>query len=261
MHLGAHLCKFLTIFGGPSLTKGLGQFAPFMAWNNVPKVPDHGDRQPAFPLLFQFGNPAFPPIISNFLPIFDRWSAVISSPALSPPPPPGQLCIRVYTTVQCTYSFVVLRNFSCTWLSVPHDTNHRWYFRLTGRDIIGIAFTGSGKTLVFTLPIIMFSLEQVKKYYPCKRFEKLGRSKSTCNFLILFALFCRRKLFLLDETKDHMASSLYHQWVYNLLRSKTLKWRRAYCIMLPHKSMLSFLFDSENWQNKHVMLSRILHEP
>ncbi|CAB4039999.1 probable ATP-dependent RNA helicase DDX41, partial [Paramuricea clavata] len=33
---------------------------------------------------------------------------------------------------------------------------------LTGRDIIGIAFTGSGKTLVFTLPIIMFSLEQEK---------------------------------------------------------------------------------------------------
>lgn len=35
--------------------------------------------------------------------------------------------------------------------------------RLTGRDMIGIAFTGSGKTLVFALPIIMFSLEQEKK--------------------------------------------------------------------------------------------------
>ncbi|XP_041371297.1 probable ATP-dependent RNA helicase DDX41 isoform X2 [Gigantopelta aegis] len=34
---------------------------------------------------------------------------------------------------------------------------------LSGRDIIGIAFTGSGKTLVFTLPIIMFCLEQEKR--------------------------------------------------------------------------------------------------
>lgn len=31
---------------------------------------------------------------------------------------------------------------------------------LTGRDLIGIAFTGSGKTLVFVLPVIMFCLEQ-----------------------------------------------------------------------------------------------------
>ncbi|XP_064466089.1 ATP-dependent RNA helicase abstrakt-like isoform X1 [Ornithodoros turicata] len=34
---------------------------------------------------------------------------------------------------------------------------------LSGRDMIGIAFTGSGKTIVFVLPIIMFSLEQEKK--------------------------------------------------------------------------------------------------
>uniref|UniRef100_A0A8C7GIH5 RNA helicase n=3 Tax=Salmoninae TaxID=504568 RepID=A0A8C7GIH5_ONCKI len=39
---------------------------------------------------------------------------------------------------------------------------------LSGRDMIGIAFTGSGKTLVFTLPIIMFSLEQEKKLPFCK---------------------------------------------------------------------------------------------
>ncbi|XP_055906190.1 ATP-dependent RNA helicase abstrakt [Eupeodes corollae] len=31
---------------------------------------------------------------------------------------------------------------------------------LSGRDLIGIAFTGSGKTLVFVLPLIMFVLEQ-----------------------------------------------------------------------------------------------------
>jgi ATP-dependent RNA helicase DDX41 len=37
------------------------------------------------------------------------------------------------------------------------------FCRLTGRDLIGIAFTGSGKTLVFVLPIIMFCLEQEYK--------------------------------------------------------------------------------------------------
>jgi len=33
-------------------------------------------------------------------------------------------------------------------------------YRLSGRDMIGIAFTGSGKTLVFVLPLLMFCLEQ-----------------------------------------------------------------------------------------------------
>lgn len=36
-------------------------------------------------------------------------------------------------------------------------------YRLSGRDMIGIAFTGSGKTLVFVLPLLMFCLEQEVK--------------------------------------------------------------------------------------------------
>nr|CDS27666.1 ATP dependent RNA helicase abstrakt [Hymenolepis microstoma] len=34
---------------------------------------------------------------------------------------------------------------------------------LSGRDMIGIAFTGSGKTMVFALPILMFALDQESK--------------------------------------------------------------------------------------------------
>jgi len=34
---------------------------------------------------------------------------------------------------------------------------------LAGRDLIGIAFTGSGKTLVFTLPMVMLALEEEKR--------------------------------------------------------------------------------------------------
>ena len=35
----------------------------------------------------------------------------------------------------------------------------KYSYRLSGRDMIGIAFTGSGKTLAFSLPLLMQALE------------------------------------------------------------------------------------------------------
>lgn len=34
---------------------------------------------------------------------------------------------------------------------------------LSGRDMIGIAFTGSGKTVTFSIPLIMLALEEVSR--------------------------------------------------------------------------------------------------
>ena len=42
---------------------------------------------------------------------------------------------------------------------------------LAGRDMIGIAFTGSGKTLVFTLPCVMMALEEERRM-PLSRGEQ-----------------------------------------------------------------------------------------
>ena len=70
-----------------------------IAWNKISKVPNHDDRQWRLSLLFQIENPAFLLIINNFLPIIDRWSAVISSPVWRP----------VYTGDFCC-------NFSCDFL-------------------------------------------------------------------------------------------------------------------------------------------------
>jgi ATP-dependent RNA helicase DDX41 len=41
---------------------------------------------------------------------------------------------------------------------------------LLGRDIIGIAFTGSGKSLVFMLPALIFALEEEKKLVTLYKF-------------------------------------------------------------------------------------------
>lgn len=36
---------------------------------------------------------------------------------------------------------------------------------LSGRDMIGIAFTGSGKTVTFSIPLIMLALEEVNRFW------------------------------------------------------------------------------------------------
>lgn len=58
------------------------------------------------------------------------------------------------------------------------------FFRLSGRDMIGIAFTGSGKTLVFILPLIMFCLEQETRMPFIKNEGPYGR-------LVLFTAFMK----------------------------------------------------------------------
>ena len=58
----------------------------------------------------------------------------------------------VYVIRDVYVEFIIMRTLDDTIFCVC---------RLSGRDIIGIAFTGSGKTLVFVLPLIMFCMEQV----------------------------------------------------------------------------------------------------
>ena len=50
-----------------------------------------------------------------------------------------------------------------TLIRTGESINSLPFYSLSGRDMIGIAFTGSGKTLVFTLPIVMFCIEQEKR--------------------------------------------------------------------------------------------------
>lgn len=70
---------------------------------------------------------------------------------------PQYVCMEqhVYIAV-CTCMCSVYLHLS----SLPHPPP---CLSLTGRDMIGIAFTGSGKTLVFALPLVMFCLEQEKR--------------------------------------------------------------------------------------------------
>jgi len=53
--------------------------------------------------------------------------------------------------IPTVYEYLIISNFKLYIFS-----------SLSGRDLIGVAYTGSGKTLVFVLPLVMFCLEQEK---------------------------------------------------------------------------------------------------
>lgn len=57
---------------------------------------------------------------------------------------------------------------------------------LSGRDMIGIAFTGSGKTVTFSIPLIMLALEEVC-ITPGIIYSFL--SFLFCNFCLFFVIF------------------------------------------------------------------------
>lgn len=53
---------------------------------------------------------------------------------------------------------------------------------LSGRDMIGIAFTGSGKTVTFSIPLIMLALEEVRSNFfdATAQHPRNGRSPLSC---------------------------------------------------------------------------------
>lgn len=111
-----------------------------------------------------------------------------------------ELCIMLVTLWRWDLDFHELSIFDC---------------RLQGRDMIGIAFTGSGKTLVFTLPIIMFALEQEKKLSFVKNEGPYGLCicPSVCYMIavsvillceILFHIICYLNIILISSSEKEI---------------------------------------------------------
>lgn len=71
---------------------------------------------------------------------------------------------------------------------------------LSGRDFIGIAYTGSGKTLVFVLPIIMFCLEQEARL-------PFDRNEGPYGLIIVPSRELAKQI---QETIEHYCQALKH---------------------------------------------------
>jgi ATP-dependent RNA helicase DDX41 len=72
---------------------------------------------------------------------------------------------------------------------------------LAGRDLIGIAFTGSGKTLVFTLPMVMIALEEEKRM-------PISRGEGPFGLILCPSRELARQTFeLADHFCKHLAAS------------------------------------------------------
>ena len=71
---------------------------------------------------------------------------------------------------------------------------------LSGRDMIGIAFTGSGKTLVFSLPLILFALQEEVRY-------PLAQSEGPIGMIVAPSReLARQTLLIIDDFCDALAA-------------------------------------------------------
>ncbi|KAL3139682.1 DEAD-box ATP-dependent RNA helicase 35 [Trebouxia sp. C0009 RCD-2024] len=76
---------------------------------------------------------------------------------------------------------------------------------LAGRDMIGVAFTGSGKTLVFALPMIMLALQEERRM-------SLERGEGPCGLIICPSRELARQTYeVIEGYTQQLASASYPQ--------------------------------------------------